>query len=695
MVKTLISDYPWYCPFFCLAFAAATTAISYWHNKKLSEISKTKKTILSAIRFTATFFISLLLLSIFIKTKTSRQEKPILAIAIDNSQSIMMRGQQKNDSMKAFCLRINQMCEKLEEKFTIKKFKFGSSLQNGEKLTFDEKNTNFSQMTEELKNTFYNTSLVATVICSDGIYNKGQNPTYTTPKIPSKVYTVGLGDTTKYKNISISKVIYNETAFLANQFPILINVNAQMLNSKQTICEIKHKGNTIFSEKININSNNFSKEISANIEAKEKGLQKYTITLKPTEGEISTLDNTRNIIIDIADDKYKILILSYSPHPDVAAMRNALSYNPSYEIETANIQDFNKNLSAYNLIILVHLPSDEKTKTIAQEIKQKNIPTLYLIGQQTSVNQFNKLNTCLTIDQTGNNFEDAGATINHNFQLFTTENTAQDFFKQTPPLSCPFGNYKLLPGTQILMYQTIKGIETQKPLVAISDPSTARAAIIIGEGLWRWRIDNYKKYQNHEIFDLFIGRIVQFLITKNNKEMFSVESKRIFNEDEPILFSAKVLDETLTTTQTTNITIDITDENNTTKKYKFSQQGNGYFLKTDPLPTGNYTYTAQTIVGSKKLTKKGAFSVSEIKLEAEQLTANHQLLKKMAQTNNGKFFLPDQLDNLETELNQLNVKPIVFTDTATDDIMNKKWPFFIILLLLSAEWFLRKFWGFL
>ena len=694
MVKTLISDYPWYCPIFCLMFALTATAIAYWNNKKLEEISKKKIAILATLRCSALFFAALLLLSIYIKIKSNYQEKPILAIAIDNSSSLMKRGQQKNDSLKDFINQIDILCKNLEEKYTIKKYTFGNSTQPYKKTTFDEKSTNFSQMTETFKNTFYNTNLGAVVICSDGIYNKGQNPIYSATDLKSKIYTVALGDTTKYKDISISKIIYNETAFIGNEFPINITANAQMLNSKQTVCEIYHKGKIIFSQNININSQNFSQEIAANIPAQDKGLQKYTIKIKPLDGEISTQNNTRDIIIDIADDKYKILILSHSPHPDVAALRNALTNNPAYEIETANIDDFKKSVTAYNLVILVNLPSNNQNAEIVKEIKNKNIPSIFIIGKSTSLNIINTLNNCVNINQTGTNYEDAIARLNPDFQLFTFENTAESFFKQAPPLSCPFGDYKTTNGAQTLMYQTIRGIETSKPLITISNQTTSHTAVIVGEGLWRWRIDNYKKFQNHEIFDLFIGRIVQFLITKDNKENFTVETKRIFNEDEPITFNAKLTDEKLSPIENANVTLEISDSAST-KNLKFTNIGNGYFLKIDPLSAGTYSYVAKASANGKNFTKKGNFSVSEIKLEDENLTANHQMLNKLATNSNGKMFFANQIDQLQTELLKNNVKPIIYTETATDDIMNKKWPFFLIIMLLCAEWFLRKFWGFL
>jgi uncharacterized membrane protein YiaA len=63
----------------------------YLYSIKNQAWSKTQNWLLSIIRFVAIFFILSLLLEPFINQTIVRTEKPIVAIALDNSQSIFAR----------------------------------------------------------------------------------------------------------------------------------------------------------------------------------------------------------------------------------------------------------------------------------------------------------------------------------------------------------------------------------------------------------------------------------------------------------------------------------------------------------------------------------------------------------------------------------------------------------------------------
>ena len=82
-------------------------------------------------------------------------------------------------------------------------------------------------MFESLKSVLYNNNSGAMVVYSDGIFNKGQDPVYSAQNVGKKIHTVVLGDTSRYKDLSVSKVLYNESVFLGNEFPIEISVSAK------------------------------------------------------------------------------------------------------------------------------------------------------------------------------------------------------------------------------------------------------------------------------------------------------------------------------------------------------------------------------------------------------------------------------------------------------------------------------------
>jgi hypothetical protein len=109
------------------------------------------------------------------------------------------------------------------------------------------------------------------------------------------------------------------------------------------------------------------------------------------------------------------------------------------------------------------------------------------------------------------------------------------------------------------------------------------------------------------------------------------------------------------------------------------------------LPVDEYTYTASTKLGTKTFTANGLLTVKALNLETRQSVANHQLLNNIAKQSGGQMLLPSQVSQLADLIKHNdNIKTIVYQDKHYSDIIDIKWIFAIILVLLSAEWFVRK-----
>ena len=125
-----------------------------------------------------------------------------------------------------------------------------------------------------------------------------------------------------------------------------------------------------------------------------------------------------------------------------------------------------------------------------------------------------------------------------------------------------------------------------------------------------------------------------------------------------------------------------------TYPFYFSKTESGYSLNTGILPIGNYSYTSKTSAG---LLFNGKFKVIALQAEFNDLKANHELLSEMASFNNGEMFTMNSLNKLKDKI--LDNKEIVntlHTEKTLEEIIHKKWIFFLLLLLLSTEWFIRK-----
>jgi hypothetical protein len=80
-------------------------------------------------------------------------------------------------------------------------------------------------------------------------------------------------------------------------------------------------------------------------------------------------------------------------------------------------------------------------------------------------------------------------------------------------------------------------------------------------------------------------------------------------------------------------------------------------------------------------------------LEAMNTTANHDLLRNLAKTTKGRFYSSDELNKLADFLKTNTTKSIIHSNEEFVELVNLPWLFFLILALISTEWFIRRYRG--
>lgn len=128
--------------------------------------------------------------------------------------------------------------------------------------------------------------------------------------------------------------------------------------------------------------------------------------------------------------------------------------------------------------------------------------------------------------------------------------------------------------------------------------------------------------------------------------------------------------------------------------FTFDIQGENYVLNAGHLPVGDYIFNAEVNISGKTFTETGRFTITPVNFENLDLRANHNVLYQLAVQSGGRFYTPGETEKLISDLQENNrMKATSYFQEMINEMLNLKWLFFIILLLLSVEWFLRKFWG--
>jgi len=688
------TPYPVWYLLLCIAGAAAASWWLYRKNKiPFEDSQKWQLYILSGFRFLAVTIIFLLLFNPLLNTENSHKEKPLIVVAVDNSQSVMAN---KDSAFyrTTFADNIKKIEAQLGDNFEVKYLTYGEKITDGNNITFAEKQSDYSTLISGIYSRYENNNIGALILAGDGLYNKGVNPVYEAKSFKFPVFTVALGDTNHQRDIRIKKVKHNEIAYLGNTFPVNIAIVGDGCNGEQAKVSIIYKGNEIFNKNIIIDGQNFTADIPAVLDAKESGLQHYTINVTRLSNEISYINNTYQFAVEVLDGKQKILLAALSPHPDLGALKKSIESNKNYEAKIVFVNELAKitDLKQYNLVVMHQLPgTTNSVQNILNNLRQMQIPTLFIGGTQSNWQVLSSYLSGLRISSSPANENDAIPIVNGSFSLFSLSENLKSKLANFPPLKSPFGNYNNT-GFEVLANQQVGYVKTNNPLIALSKGNTWRVGVICGEGIWRWHLADFSQNKNYDVFDEIINKTVQYLGVKSDLRRFRlVNFKTTYLENEPLQLDAEVYNPSyeLDNKNDVEFTINTTDEK--LYKYTFSKTANAYTLNAGILAPGIYTYIAKTMVDGKQETINGIFSILPLQNELGETVADHNLLGQLAQNTGGNMFYPKELDKLVKQLKASEViKPIIYTERETTDLINLKWLFIIILLFMSVEWLVRK-----
>jgi len=647
------------------------------------------------LRFALVTLVVFLLLGPLIRYLDISIEPPVLAVVVDNSSSMVM-GEDSASSAQAINSALEKLRSDLDGTYDLVTYTFSGELLEESQPDFIGPVTDISEVLSSLKVRYANRNLGATVLLSDGIYNRGNNPRYTVENFPSKVYTVAFGDTTLRRDARIAETAANRVAYLGNGFPVEMSIEAYQLEGQTAVLSISQGGKRLFSEEIDYGQANFRNTYRAVLEAEKPGLQRFDISLSLSDGDSNESNNYRTVFVDVIDDRREVLILGNSPHPDLKAMRESISSNVNYNVEVTMAGEASGDYSNYDLIILHQLPSRTAAgQRIRRDLKSTDTPLLAVVGGQTALSTLDEFNFGVSLPQRTQSTNDVNGSVNPNFTLFELPEDIGDLISNAPPLRIPFGDWQLANSSETLLFQKVGRITTEDPLLVFNTPGDKKRSILLGEGLWRWRLADYAMHENHEKFDGFFTGIVQYLAVKEDKRLFRVEGPDRVRENESLIFRAELYTPSYEPVNDSEVNLVITDEEDREFPFSFSPRGDAYRLDAGVLPPGNYRYTAGVKRGGRTYTDAGSFAVTTFELENSRTRADHALLFAIADVSGGRMVTPLEIDRVSAELldEDSAPKPISYNSEIFSSLLNFKWLFFLLLLLLTGEWFLRKYLG--
>ena len=670
----------------------AAAALLYFRNKK-QHYGKALNVILFALRTLIVGLVVLLLFNPLIRQKFSSVETPTLILAHDNSASIALC----KDSAyykKEYLAQFEQFRKELNADFQVDEYLFGEEVRDFDNLDFSDQLTDLSSVLKSLDRRYYKRNVGAVLLFSDGIYNRGFEPELLAENFPFPIHTVVLGDTMAYPDLAIRNVHYNKVVSLGATFPVRVTVAARDLAGRKAQLTLSSGGQVLEKRDIEIPSNRFSKEVDFMLDATRKGVMPLDIEVSGIAEEEQLLNNVRHIFIEVLDQKYKLLCVAHSPHPDLGGLRSVL--NDNYEVDFCFGKDALPEFENYDLVILHQVPSarTDFAALKAQLDKNVKLPVLFVVGNETDRGLLNKLQRVYELHSGATNtLMDVKAHQNTAFSTFTFDKKSEGLIAKYPPLALPHLEINALQSHDDLLLQEVMGIKSGLPLLSFATDKR-KMAFLFGTNIWRWRLFEYYQSKNHDVFDEMISKTLKYLLLSAN-DGSAIYAKETYYSNEPVIITAELRNPNNELVTDPDMTIQIVNKlTNETYDYTFSKRDHDYYLNAGLLPEGLYIYKVQAQMGERLINVSSSFAVVAIGIEEQQLTAEIDRMRSLARLTNGNCYTARDLQQLSVDLhNDSRITSVEHHESCFEDLIHSKWIFFVLIGLAVVEWLLRKMFG--
>ncbi len=650
------------------------------------------KLVLGVIRFFIFFILLTLFIEPFMVQNKVELEKPGLLILADNSASML----QHDDSVlvKSLSSKISDLEQKIQSNFKVFTHQFSSDIQDSLNLGFEGKSTNIYKTLSSVKQQYYQEPIAGMLLITDGISNDGYDPKHIAEQFKFPIFTLGVGDSIQYPDLKLDALRYNEYSFLGNDFPVSLVVNAKGLQGETCKLVLKNsKGEVVYNQNVAIDKPSFSKRIAFNLTSEKTGMQYYNLTLSPLNKERNTANNSEIFGVEVIDSRKKLLVLSDGPHPDIGAIKEVLEDNNDLEIVLKEVVDKveSNELEMFDLV-WIYQPSSSGLSRWMGQIRKLEIPYIVQLGVKSDFNLINTNFPSLKVNLRKQVVEDFSYAPNSEFSYFKLGAESIGFLKDSPPLRFPLSRVQFTKEYSVLAFQNVEGIDTENPLICFSRDDEIKTAWIFGEGLWKWKMNDYRQNESFEHFSSLLDKMIQYLSVKKDRRRLRVKIPKKIVGNRPVLLAASFYNESYDLDNSPEINFKLTDQNGKSYNFQFERGDEDYSMQFSGLPVGKYDYKI-SVETPGDFSQTGTLLIIQNDLELLETKSNFSQLATLSSLNEGKFFYLADWAEMEAHFSSIN-SPKIRYDLKEKTLMQEMpWILYFVLGLLFIEWFFRKYFG--
>lgn len=686
---------------FAIAAVVIAAIASYFYYRR-SSASGNLRWILSSLRFLSLLLIILLFMAPVLSFLGKTEKKPLNIILIDGSRSINAGSK---EYLQEQILNASKSTGKENES---RFFLFADGITREMKenelqsINFDSVSNNKTNLTKalrDLKKDLPGENISSVTVISDGIFNDGGNPVQSGLAIGAPVNFFLAGDTTGRRDVSITKLFYNKTAFIESSVPLSAEIKSHGFSGTVKV-KLFEDGRLADTRELSIDIGKTIYNVDFSISSPEQRTVLYRIETDSIDGEVTIMNNFRELFVKFVDNKFRILVLAGAPSADLAFAKEQIKRIKNFETEfrtqKAQGEFYEGSMPAvadFDAILLFGYPTASSEDRILNEINsavdKTNMPLIFFTSSNIDFNKLKIIEDKLpfTFASTSQAEEETSLSV--------VAGTTSDFFRDQKIIADINGLPNIFrtstvinakPNSQTLI---VAG-RGSGPALIISKSSDRSSAAFLTYGIYRWRLGN-NTATAEDVLGYLLANIVSSVARKDEGRKFMVETTSpVYSKYEDVIFDASVTG--LEIKGGEQIKLGISGPSFQTSLDMTKTSSKDFQLAAKMPSDGVYSYEAALISEGKEVeTVTGKFLVGENNFEYLETIPEPMLLNELATATGGKNLNGLSNSEVQNVINESgkNTSNEIVTSKSFDLNIN---PYYLglIILLLSLEWFLRK-----
>jgi uncharacterized membrane protein len=728
---------PWWI---LVLFVVAIGAVAWGaYARPLVPIAKRHRYTLTALRaFTLLFLVACLLRPVRVMPPDTTSDA-VVPVLVDTSRSMRLADVGGRPRIETARDILRQQIEPaLEGRFQSELWMFGDALVKADDapLAAEGRGSDLSAALRAVRERYRERRVAGIIVVSDGGDTSSHDAAQAVEDGGTPVFTVGVGSPRVAPDLEVLGVAAGEAALTDSSVDLTVSAISRGVDRPFQL-RVLENGRPVDVRTVTPAASDSPVREVFTVSPSRETATLYTVEIDAVASELVAENNRRSVLVSPPGRKRRLLIVEGAPGFEHTFIKRALASDPGIEIDSVVRKGRNEQGDAtyfvqaaasrapqlaegfppdresvfqYDAIVLANIEPDSLSRLqleLAAAFVEERGGGVLVLGAK-SFEQQGLVGTALE-EALPVNLHDRGSGVvrtssrsGQPYRLRLTpegeahpamrigvspEDTAKRW-SLVPALAGATALGAPSPGAQVLaVADTQDGV---RPVLAVQRFGRGRSMVFAGEASWRWRMQLPSSDRTHELFWRQVARWLASAtpdqvsagplgsILPGTTEQLSVEVRdKAF---EPVPNAAISMRVTMPGGEVRDMTPTLLDAKTGryTAQARFDQPG-------------VYRIVANARRGSEALgTSQQWILAGAADLELADPRLNEDVLRRVSRASGGRYLQVSDLSRLPSLLSSASDDP---GPPRLQELWHNIWIFMVVVLLLGAEWFLRRRWG--